>query len=897
MRQDNYKLLKIIIIFLILRFTLESKLSLADVIPDSTLGNENSLVTPNVSVKGSPASLIEGGASRGVNLFHSFSEFNLGNLERIYFANPTGIERIFSRVTGSNLSNIDGVLGVLGNADLFLLNPNGIIFGQNATLDVNGSFAGSTANSLVFGDEFTFSATNPTDVPPLLTVNPNVFLFGQINTAKIENRSIASAGIDIVERPVNGLRVPDGESLILLGGEIFIDGGGLHALGGEIELAAIGDSGTVELNFDDEDINLAIPTNLTRANIFLQNGAIVSVNGEQGGEIQVNAKHLELRNGSQIRSNTLGESNGKNSIINATESIIVNGTITDPSSPGGFRASGLFVGTTGTGDAGNLTVNTKNLLLEDGGQIGSNTFGQGNGGNVFVNATESIKILEERVQVNFPSSITALTVVSTGDAGNLNIFTPDLLIKDGGLITTATGGEGDSGNIVINSNFIEVTGRSIDNIAASRISTQSAAIATGNAGNLTINTDNLFIKDGAQIDSGAFVSGKGGNVTINVSNLLEVSDSRKEFSIPTGLFSRTDSTGDGQNLTITTNKLIVRDGAIVSAGTSNSGNGGDLKITAKEIESIGTNPDGNFGSGLFASSTSSIVTNLPSAGNGGEIIVDTEKLSILDGAKISANSQDEGLAGNVEITTGSINLNRGSITTETDSGDGGDISLQIDDLLLLRNNSQISTTAGIIEAGGNGGDITINSDLIVAFPQENSDITANAFNGSGGNIEINTQGIFGIEFRSEQSPVSDITASSEFGLDGTVAINTPDVNPGEELVNLPQTFATPPLDTSCQAVNSTNSSFVDLGRGGIPRNPQEIRSNRDTWEDLRHPTIDNSSDKNLKLQSSLYSPVVEAQDWIVGDKGQIILVAKSEQENDIVHILNATESINFCWQY
>ncbi|MDJ0680361.1 MAG: filamentous hemagglutinin N-terminal domain-containing protein [Xenococcaceae cyanobacterium MO_167.B52] len=138
-----------------LGFTVENQSSLAQLIPDKTLGNDNSIVTPNATIKDLPASLIEGGAERGTNLFHSFSEFNIGDLERVYFANPTGIERIFSRVTGNNLSNIDGVLGVLGNADLFFLNPNGIIFGQNASLDVNGSFMGSTADSLVFGDEFT----------------------------------------------------------------------------------------------------------------------------------------------------------------------------------------------------------------------------------------------------------------------------------------------------------------------------------------------------------------------------------------------------------------------------------------------------------------------------------------------------------------------------------------------------------------------------------------------------------------------------------------------------------------------------------------------------------------------------------------------------------------------
>ncbi|WP_293019287.1 MULTISPECIES: filamentous hemagglutinin N-terminal domain-containing protein [unclassified Moorena] len=143
---------------------------LADITPDGSLGNEASRVTPNVQVKGALADLIEGGATRGENLFHSFAEFNVGELQRVYFANSSGIQRILTRVTGSNLSNILGTLGVDGAANLFLLNPNGIVFGHKARLDVAGSFVASTANSLVFGDGQEFSATSP-EAPPLLTIN------------------------------------------------------------------------------------------------------------------------------------------------------------------------------------------------------------------------------------------------------------------------------------------------------------------------------------------------------------------------------------------------------------------------------------------------------------------------------------------------------------------------------------------------------------------------------------------------------------------------------------------------------------------------------------------------------------------------------------------------------
>lgn len=150
---------------------------MAQVVPDETLGSE-SLRVRRAAVRGREANLIEGGAARGRNLFHSFREFGVREGDAAYFANPATIENIFGRVTGSNPSNILGTLGVDGTANLFLMNPNGIFFGPNASLDVQGSFVGITSNSIQFGELGFFSATNP-ETPALLTVNPSVFLFNQ----------------------------------------------------------------------------------------------------------------------------------------------------------------------------------------------------------------------------------------------------------------------------------------------------------------------------------------------------------------------------------------------------------------------------------------------------------------------------------------------------------------------------------------------------------------------------------------------------------------------------------------------------------------------------------------------------------------------------------------------
>jgi filamentous hemagglutinin family protein len=171
--------------------------TVAQIVPDETLGDERSHLVPDAEVRGLPADLIEGGAERGANLFHSFQQFNVGEGQRVYFANPAGIENILGRVTGGDVSDILGTLGVNGAASLFLLNPNGIVFGEDARLDVAGSFVASTADSFVFGDGLAFSATNP-EAPPLLTINVTPGLqYGGNRQGTIENAGTLEVGRDL----------------------------------------------------------------------------------------------------------------------------------------------------------------------------------------------------------------------------------------------------------------------------------------------------------------------------------------------------------------------------------------------------------------------------------------------------------------------------------------------------------------------------------------------------------------------------------------------------------------------------------------------------------------------------------------------------------------------------
>src|SRR4028119_177592 len=188
--------------------------AIAHIIPDNTLGPESSRTVPD-TINNLPSDRIDGGATRGSSLFHSLREFNIGEGRGAYFRNPSGITNIFTRVTGANQSNILGTLGVLGNANLFLINPKGIVFGPNARLDVRGSFLAATADSIVFNNGVEFSSTNPQGAP-LLTVNIPVGLRFRENPGAIVNASSVTEVIGGTTLPV-GLAVPPGQTLALVG--------------------------------------------------------------------------------------------------------------------------------------------------------------------------------------------------------------------------------------------------------------------------------------------------------------------------------------------------------------------------------------------------------------------------------------------------------------------------------------------------------------------------------------------------------------------------------------------------------------------------------------------------------------------------------------------------------
>lgn len=747
----------------------------SQIVPDSTLGAESSTVTPAAS--DSTVDNIQGGAIRGTNLFHSFQEFNVSEGRSAYFLSPNAnIQNILARVTGSNPSEILGMLGTRGGSspNLFLINRNGIIFGQNARLDVGGSFVASTASSLKFANGIDFSATEPQSIPLLSVDVPIGLQFGK-DAGKIVNQSYTD------DNPY-GLQVQPGKTLSLVGGEVRLDGGNLTAESGRIELGSVGDSSLVSLTPTVQGWALGYEGVPNFKDIQLSQQAFVEASGEGGGTIQLQGRRVGLTDASVIQAVTTGSLSGGTLTVNASDSLELSGSVT---TEGDVSISSLGTRTEASGSAGNLSITTKKLTLQDGAQITTATSSTGKGGDIQINATESVQLFGVAPD-GFSSGLFANTR-GEGNGGNVTVDTGNLQVADGAVVSART-------------------------------------ISKGNAGNITVNANTVEAVRGGQILAATQGSGNAGNINLNVINSVTLSGNDPTF------FDRA--------------QRLASNGYVVN----------------------NISPD----SGLFANTVEA------STGNGGNVTLKTGQLNVNDGAEVAVSSQGTGNAGNLQIQADSIRLeNQGKLRSEiSESGQGGgNIILQDLDLLLLRGNSEISTNA---QGTSNGGNININTDLLAAT--ENSNITARAVGGRGGKIRITTQGLF-------LSPDSLIDASSETGINGIVEINRPDIDPSADLVVLPAQIINVSglVAQGCPAGRGNlargTGEFVVTGRGGLPPTPAEATRSDTALADLGTPIQreENRPRAAIPINSiaTNSAPLVEAQGWVIDSQGEVILTANA----------------------
>ena len=757
--------------------------AVAQIVPDSSLGAESSRTVPD-TINNLPSDRIEGGATRGVNLFHSLREFNIREGRGAYFANPSGIANIFNRVTGGNPSNILGTLGVLGNGNLFLINPKGIVFGPNARLDLRGSFIGSTGSGVLFDNGFEFSADNSNAVP-LLAINIPVGLSFRENPGTIVNSSSVSQVIEGTTIPV-GLGVPPGQTLALVGGDLIFNNGFASAFSGNIQLGSVASPGFVSFNITPIGLGLDYTNVANFGNIELSGLSAVTASGPGGGAIALRGGNVTLRDRSSLVSDTLGNIDGRGINIEAVRFSLLDrafvGSTTTGSGAGGpidvrtaenielkgigfenfrrrildpgaaqeppdvaSRESSIITGTLGAGRAGDIALDTKRLTIRDGSAILNPTLGTGDGSGVTIRASES-------VEINASGLFT--TTFNSGNAGSIAIETGQLSVSDGAIISPSTFGAGNSGNLSVRASDSVIVARERSDSPLSTALAANSIGGTGRAGNIEINTRSLRVEAGASITSSSGVrtaeqvipaGGPGGNITVNASDSVEVIGTAPgEIPSRSLIAAGTAGGGKGGDVTLNARRLIVRDGGAIGASTLGEGQGGNVTVAASEsVEIAGTTRDGIFPSSIGTASGDLLYQTLlglqPPSGAAGSLSIAAGRLSVRDGAAVSVQSYGTGEAGSINVVADSIALTtKGSIDGTTVSGIGANINLRSRDIQ-LRRGSRITTDAGAAD----GGNINIKSDILVTLPNENSDITANARSAQGGRVNINVPNVFG----------------------------------------------------------------------------------------------------------------------------------------------------------
>ncbi|MFB2918142.1 filamentous hemagglutinin N-terminal domain-containing protein [Aerosakkonema funiforme] len=892
----------------------------AQIVPDTTLPL-NSIAIPNGN-----SIRIEGGTTAGGNLFHSFQEFSVPTGTEAVFNNSLDIQNIFSRVTGSNISNINGLIRANGTANLFLINPNGIIFGQNAQLNIGGSFIGSTANSIKFADGREFSATNPT-APSLLTINVPVGLLFGANPGSIVNRSQTTAPVNLptlaIPLPFDnklGLAVAPGQTLALVGGDIQIDGGNLTASTGQILLGSVASPGLVSFTPTPFGLSLNYDNIANFGNIQISTGSIVNTSGIGGGKVDIRggnvtfsggrifalslgnldgrnidiaAQKLRVSDGSQIFTTVLGSGLGGDLNIRATDSVQVQGIGFESYQKylANFLATGtvnafdphniLITGTAGAGPSGNITIDTPRLLIENGAVSGSGTLGAGNGGNMTIRARDFEMV---------GSAINNGTLLgSTGKGGSITFEGERFTIRDSASIASVVFSQGDGGNIIIKaSESVDVLNTPNGSTLQTAIATNSLA-GTGKAGDIIIDTKRLTVTQGGGISSsnGGIVGnsvystgGPGGDLIVTATDSVEVSGISGVLAnggqTPSYLAAQTLNSTPGGNIRIATSALSVQDGGLISTASLNAGTAGDIKIDADRVEIAGSRSNGQFISKIEASAgIATILIDPLTTGNAGSINLNVGQLIVRDDAAVNVQALGSANAGNINVTANTLALDdRGKIDGATTSGAGANINLTAQNIQ-LRQESRMRTDAG----SSTGGNITINTDTLAAL--RNSDITANAVQGGGGRVSITARGIFGIQFRDSLTAQSDITATSDLGpqFSGVVEINTPNIDPSAGLVELSANFedVSRSIVSSCAA--SEGNSFTVTGNGGLPDDPSQTLRGRSVWRDLRSVQLGGrggvaewGSGRESRIAST---QIVEATGWTIDDRGRVKLVAQA----------------------
>ncbi len=862
----------------------------------SPIVSDGSLPSPTIVTASVNGNLITGGTQSGGNLFHSFDLFSVPALQVVKFQPDAGIQNIITRVTGRNSSVIDGEIQSPGN--FFLINPNGISFGAQSSLNIGGSFFATTAPVLKFSDGKSFGTDR--SIAPILSVNvPIGVQWGSgASSGKIQN--------------FGNLSVP--EALTLIAPEIEFN-----------QATATGRS---------LDIQAPVQLSLNHSELTTSNG----------GSLVLRVGDLSAQS-SLIASSYFSTSAQTGKLtIQATNDVVLDKL--------SFVEAKTALGVMNPGN--NIEISGRSIRLRNGSTVTTQSLGNGDSGNIILNATDRIALLDDR-SGTVPNNTTISSGTFLGEntrSGNINLTAPEITIANQALVqSTAVTASQQTGDIRIQAS----RGIEIDNSIISNLD-----FSEQRAGSMTFEAPTVRILNGSLIESNILNNIQGSTISILASDRLLISDQ--------GTAVRTQTTGSGQggNVSLQGNQILVTDGAIVSTDTAGSSSGGNLSVLGQDVSiteggqlrSISSG-DGDSGMirvegsdrilikgqdvfdegsrfliNVFNTSSASFryipVSQLPpnsdprgvllisdpinsstpviiplslsidlnekytgikasSYGNGkaGNIdllsplidirffsLISNNSIGLGDSAKISIQAKEFNLnsstilsstirskrGGSIEINADKLNSVDGSILASTIEGDGGIITLNVRDRLTISKNTTITARASNL---GKGGIITINNEngFIIAEPNTNNDILATARQGQGGVISIRSAGVFNIFPRQIQGLGNDILASSETGIQGTIILNLTQQDVRSSAPKLSELILdrSQDISPSCPSIVKENRLII-TGQGGRMLSPAET---------LNLLSLETS---NAPIAETSAPALVEATHWQYQTDGSLALL-------------------------
>jgi len=694
-----------------------------------------------------------------------------------------------------------------------------------------------------------------------------------------------------------------------IGGNVLITANALEMLNGAQLSASTfgnGNAGSVVITARD---HVLFEGDNTAAFSSVESGATGA-----GGKVVITTNTLDVLNGAQLQATTFGNGDAGSVVITASDRIRFDGT-----SANGLFASGAFsaVGPSATGTGGNVVITAKTLEVLNGAELSASTLSNGDAGNVKITASD-------RVVFDDSAAFSSVELGAMGSGGDVVITAETLEVLNGAQLQADTDGNGDAGNVKITArDRVVFDGTSATSPAVSVAFSSVGPSATGTGGNVVITAETLEVLNGAGLTAITQGEGDAGNIVVTVNTLKVLNGAQLQAATqgngdagnveiiadgpailqgagdsgqPSGIFTSSlgFASGPGNNIQIVAPSLTLQDGAVLFASTASAQSGGDIVLALGRLDVLngGQVVTSSFGSGsageiqINATEGIRVSGSDPTfAGRAAQIpgLVDIYSPQ----STLSVQSNAAGAAGNIIIgtsgTTPSITLDDGGqIIAESASVDGGNISLNLNDFLLLRNGSLISTTAGTAQAGGDGGTIAIEAPFVVGVLSENSDITANAFQGSGGRVTVSALDIIGLEFQDQLTPFSDITASSDLGAQGITEFNRlTNVNVEEGLNELPVDFTDPTnlISQQCALQASNNASeFTVIGRGGLPPDPSQSGNAGRFLEDLGDPTVpvpmrEQTRGEEAPGISAAPTVIREAQGWRQDGDRRVYLVS------------------------